>query len=255
MIQAKKQFGQNFLQDESIIQKIVTSIHPASSDHMVEIGPGLGALTTALAEHVNRLDVIEIDQDLIPELSTRLKACDITNTHITHADALTFDYAQLTDTQIRVVGNLPYNISTPLLFHLLKVKSQIIDMHFMLQKEVVDRICAEPGSKQYGRLTIMVQYHCQATPLFFVPPTAFYPRPKVDSAIVRLKPHTDIPYLAKDETLFSHIVRDAFNQRRKTLRNCLKPYKIDYDQVDINPQQRPEQLSVQDYVTLANHVL
>lgn len=250
---AKKRFGQNFLHDQSVIRKISNAIHGADTDHLVEIGPGRAALTQMLL-NVARLDVIEIDRDLIPELENL--AQQHPNLHIHSADALKFNYSSLADnTLLRIVGNLPYNISTPLIFHLLTFKEHINDMHFMLQKEVVERICAEPGSKTYGRLSIMTQYHCVVENLFDVPPTAFTPQPKVDSAIVRLQPRKEMTIVATHPELLQQIVMHAFSQRRKTLRNSLRAFisTEQLEQLNIDPQHRPEQLSVQDYVTIANH--
>jgi 16S rRNA (adenine1518-N6/adenine1519-N6)-dimethyltransferase len=255
--QARKRFGQNFLIDTNIISRIVRAVSPRADDHLVEIGPGQGAITGEFLRTCPRLQVVELDRDLIPLLRDKFAAYPDFTIH--EADALKFDFAQLAPAgaQLRVVGNLPYNISTPLLFHLLSYRGLIRDMHFMLQKEVVERMAAEPDCGDYGRLSIMCQYFCSVEFLFEVGPGCFRPAPKVDSAIVRLTPHTTLPYPARDPKLLDNVVKTAFQQRRKTLRNALKQWLPDaelWTQVNIDPQQRPENLSVQDYVTLANHL-
>jgi 16S rRNA (adenine1518-N6/adenine1519-N6)-dimethyltransferase len=218
----RKRFGQNFLQDHNIIRTILSSIQATAGEHWVEIGPGQGALTGPLLQQVSRLDVVELDRDLVELLKTKFKQQD--NLRIHSADALNFDFSALADDngKLRIIGNLPYNISTPLMFHLLSFASCIKDMHFMLQKEVVDRICAAPGSKQYGRLSVMMQYYCAAEPLFDVPPESFNPVPKVMSAIVRLAPHAQPPVQVNNMTGFNRVVAQAFSQRRKT-QASLKP--------------------------------
>lgn len=251
----KKQFGQNFLNNSIIIDRIVASIRPLKDDHLVEIGPGEAALSAPLLDVVRKMDIIEIDNDLITPLKARFAVNPAFHLH--HADALSFDYATLLDAadeRLRVVGNLPYNISSPLMFHLLNYGENIIDMHFMLQKEVVDRICAEPGSKTYGRLSVMMQYACQTEFLFLVGPENFTPPPKVDSAIVRLIPYAEKPYTAKCDKTFADVVRQAFSQKRKTLRNTLKGWLTaeQIESCDINPGVRAETLSVADFVALAN---
>lgn len=255
--QARKRFGQNFLVDANIIQRIVRAVHPKASDHLVEIGPGQGAITGELLRACPSLHVVELDRDLIPRLQAQFSAYPDFTIHA--ADALKFDFAQLIPEgeRLRVVGNLPYNISTPLLFHLLSYREQVADMHFMLQKEVVERMAAEPDNKDYGRLSIMCQYYCSVEFLFEVGPGCFRPAPKVDSAIVRLTPHSQLPFPAADHKLLDNLVKSAFQQRRKTLRNALKQWLPDADMwqhIDIDPQQRPENLSVRDYVALANHL-
>lgn len=251
---ARKRFGQHFLHDKQIIQRLVDAIHPLPGQHLVEIGPGQGALTVPILKAVGQLDVVEIDWDLIPALKTRCLGKGALIAH--QADALEFDFTTVIQEaeQLRIIGNLPYNISTPLIFHLLEFSSHIIDMHFMLQKEVVDRLAAEPGSDAYGRLSIMVQYHCAVTSLFDVPPGAFYPPPQVESSVVRLVPHNDLPHTAHDYVHFAKVVKLAFSHRRKTLRNCLKTIMTDEDwsKTSIDPQLRPEQLNVVDYVKLSN---
>lgn len=246
---ARKRFGQNFLSDPNILRKIVTAIRPRPDDVMVEIGPGLGAMTAPLLETLKHLHVVEIDRDLIARLKEEFPAGKLT---IHAGDALKFDFGSLGE-KIRVVGNLPYNISTPILFHLAAFASQVEDMHFMLQKEVVDRMAAEPGSDAYGRLSVMLQYRFMVERLFIVPPGAFRPAPKVDSAIVRLIPYATLPYPAKDEALFGRVVTAAFSQRRKTLRNTLRDFLTpdDWAATGIDPGLRAENLGVEQFVILA----
>lgn len=246
---ARKRFGQNFLSDPNILRKIVTAIRPRPDDVMVEIGPGLGAMTAPLLETLKHLHVVEIDRDLIARLKEEFPAGKLT---IHAGDALKFDFGSLGE-KIRVVGNLPYNISTPILFHLAAFASQVEDMHFMLQKEVVDRMAAEPGSDAYGRLSVMLQYRFMVERLFIVPPGAFRPAPKVDSAIVRLIPYATLPHPAKDEALFGRVVTAAFSQRRKTLRNTLRDFLTpdDWAATGIDPGLRAENLGVEQFVILA----
>lgn len=253
MYKAKKHLGQNFLQDPNIIRKIVTVIAPQAGQPFIEIGPGLGALTQAILPLVKHMDVIELDEGVIPHLKQTCESLGSLTIH--HQDALKYDFSQQTrEPLLRVIGNLPYNISSPLLFHLMQYTSHIKDMHFMLQKEVVERMAAEPGADAYGRLSVMLQYHCQIQYLFTVPPGAFRPAPKVDSAIVRLIPYQTLPFVAHDYALFAELVKQAFSQRRKTLRNCLKTIcqPEHYAQAKIDPQLRAEVLSVADFVRLAN---
>lgn len=251
---ARKRFGQNFLQDEGIIRRIVRSISPREKQHLVEIGPGMGALTEIILESADRLDVIELDRDLIPGL--KVKFFNHPGFNIHQADALKFNFAELMDDDqpLRVVGNLPYNISTPLIFHLLDHKGVIQDMHFMLQKEVVNRLAAGPGSKAYGRLTVMAQYFCKVVPVLEVPPTAFVPPPKVDSAVVRLMPYEEIPHPVNDLKWLDRVCREGFNQRRKTVRNCYKSLMSAevLEELGINPSMRPENLTLQQFVDMAN---
>lgn len=249
----RKRFGQNFLQSPHVIQQIINTINAQPNDHLIEIGPGLGALTQFLLTQVNHLDVIEIDRDLASQLTTSLGHSQ--KLTIYTEDVLNFDFNVFTTKKMRIVGNLPYNITTPLIFHLLNFQSKIQDMHFMLQKEVVDRLCAKPNCKDYGRLSIMAQYHCEAEYLFSVDPSAFYPPPKVNSAVVRLIPRP-FPCLATNITLLQTITRDAFNLRRKTLANALKSYldAEDFIKLDLNPTHRPEVLSVSDFVKISNYV-
>lgn len=251
---ARKRFGQNFLRDSGIISRIVTSIRPRAEDHLVEIGPGQGAITDLLLQATGRLDAIELDRDLVPGL--RAQFFNYPDFAIHQADALAFDFAALKGEgePLRVVGNLPYNISTPLIFHLLGFEGVIKDMHFMLQKEVVQRLAATPGTHDWGRLSVMAQYYCQVDALFTVPPEAFVPRPKVDSMIVRLKPHKDNPCPVADVEALGGLVRQAFSQRRKTLRNTLKGWLSgdDLESLGIDPSRRPETVSVQEFVTMTN---
>ena len=250
----RKRFGQNFLHDEGVIDRIAAAIHPQADQHLVEIGPGQGALTESLVASGCHVDVIELDRDLIPGL---LAAFSIHPRFKLHsADALKFDFASLTkgDERLRVVGNLPYNISTPLIFKLLENASIIKDMHFMLQREVVQRLAASPGSKSWGRLGIMAQYLCHVEHLFDVPPEAFNPAPKVQSAIVRLTPRTDSPWPPCSEAHLRAIVQAAFAQRRKTLRNNLKGLidSADLETLGIDPGARAETLELTQFIEIAN---
>lgn len=251
---ARKRFGQNFLQDRRVIDRIVQALSPGPEDCLVEVGPGQGALTEHLAGHCRYLDVIEIDRDLAAALAQRYAGDASVTVHV--ADVLKFDFAALPQRgrPYRVIGNLPYNISTPLLFHLFTSKHLFSDMLFMLQLEVVERMTARPGTKDYGRLGIMTQYHCDTEKLFRVPPSAFRPQPKVESAIVRLSPWREPPFPAHDEALLESVVRTAFSQRRKTLQNSLKTLggKALLDPLHIDGGRRPETLTLEEYVTIAN---
>ena len=246
----RKRFGQNFLKDKEVISRIVEAIRPEPSDNMIEIGPGLGALTAPLLETLERLAVIEIDRDIVETLKKRFPPERIS---IHQADALKFDFSIL-GKNLRVVGNLPYNISTPLLFHLSEFSGIIRDMHFMLQKEVVDRMSASPSSHDYGRLSVMLQHKFTITKCFEVPPHCFFPEPKVDSAIVRMVPLGSC--MVKDEVVFSRIVLAAFSQRRKTLKNTLKAFLSmeDFDSLGIDPNFRAENLSVSDFARISNRL-
>ena len=248
----KKRFGQNFLIDQDIIRALIEAIRPAPDDLMVEIGPGLGAMTHPLLQTLKHLHTVELDRDVVAWMQGHYPADKIT---IHNIDALKFDFASL-GPKIRVVGNLPYNISTPILFHLLDNVDHIIDMHFMLQKEVVDRMVAEPSSAAYGRLSVMLQYRLYMELLVDVPPESFDPPPKVDSAFVRAVPWPTLPHPAKDEALFAKVVTAAFSQRRKTLRNTLKGLLDDagFAALDIDPQLRAENLGVAEFVAIANHL-
>jgi 16S rRNA (adenine1518-N6/adenine1519-N6)-dimethyltransferase len=254
--QPRKRFGQHFLHDAAIIERMVAAIAPQSGETLVEIGPGLGALTLPLLRRTGRLHVVELDRDVIPHLEARCR--DAGELVVHEADALRFDFAGLAPPggQIRVVGNLPYNISTPLIFHLLRAADVIRDMHFLLQKEVVDRLVASPGGGDYGRLSVMVQYRCRTEALFRVGPGAFRPPPRVDSAYVRLVPWEDLPHRAADEGLLAALVNQAFTQRRKTLRNAVRGFADAslLESAGIDPGARPETLDVARFVALANRI-
>ncbi len=250
----RKRFGQHFLRDESVIEAIANATAPASKDHLVEIGPGEGALTQALICSGCRLDAIELDRNL----RTRLLAAFSTHSRFTlhSADALTFDFGSLTREAepLRIVGNLPYNISTPLIFRLLDHAELVADMHFMLQLEVVKRLAASPGSKDWGRLGVMAQFQCQVEHLFDVPPKAFYPQPKVQSAVVRLTPRAQLPPVER-EALARVLIR-AFAQRRKTLRNNFRGVleDSDFEALNIDPNARAETLSIEDFIAITTHL-
>jgi len=254
---ARKRFGQHFLHDPAVIQRIIHAIHPKADEHLVEIGPGQGAMTEHLLAACGWLDVIELDRDLIPVLEKRFG--DDSRFHLHQGDALKFPFCEklqgnMPGQKLRVTGNLPYNISTPLLFHLMEHRHCISDMHFMLQKEVVERIVAQPGDKHYGRLGIMLSYYCQSENLMSIGPGAFQPPPRVDSAIVRITPYSSPPVEVQDIKLLSQVVTQAFSQRRKTLRNSLKKLldSSEISQLDIDPTERPEQLSLGEFARLAN---
>ena len=249
----RKRFGQNFLRDEVTIQRIVAAVDAKPGEHLVEIGPGRGAITTGLLKAAGHLDAIELDRDLIEPLArlcVRLGDLSIHN-----ADALRFNLGTLyRGERLRLVGNLPYYISTPLLFHLLHQGDFIHDMHFMLQKEVVERITAPPGSKIYGRLSVMIQVYCQAEALFPIKPEAFIPVPKVESAFLRLTPYRPLPATVLDPSFLARLVAQAFAQRRKTLRNSLKGI-VSAEQLrahGLDPQQRAEEVSAETFVQLSN---
>ena len=239
---ARKRFGQNFLIDRQVIGRIVSTISPKKEDDIVEIGPGKGAITFPLLEQLNKLNVVEIDRDLI----ALLQSSQNTKLIIHEADALSFDYSQVSN-NLRVVGNLPYNISSPLLFHLISQKDNIIDMTFMLQKEVVDRIVAKNNCKNFGRLSVVMQSFFDVELIFTVPRESFMPQPKIESAIVYLK--TRQKPLIDDIKLLEKVVKICFSQRRKTLKNCLKSY-LDQKQTEIDLSQRAEMLSVENFITL-----
>ncbi|UCE90253.1 MAG: 16S rRNA (adenine(1518)-N(6)/adenine(1519)-N(6))-dimethyltransferase RsmA [Pseudomonadota bacterium] len=253
----RKRFGQHFLHDPGVIQRIVAAIAPAPGQRLVEIGPGRGAMTRPLLQAAGELDVVELDRDLIDTLRAECAAHGTLRVH--QGDALKFDFCALTEAgdqrdRLRVVGNLPYNISTPLLFHLMEQVHCIEDMCFMLQREVVQRMVATPGSNGYGRLSVMIQYYCQAEQLFTVAAGAFQPPPKVESAIVRLVPHARPPVEVHDVGALSQLVAQAFSQRRKTLRNALRG-QVDTDTMialGVDPTLRPERLTLAQFAALAN---
>ena len=249
---AKKRFGQNFLTDQSIISSLIEAINPLQNQLIIEIGPGLGALTKPLLKKINHLHVVEIDRDIVSWMQNEYSSAAVS---IHNIDALKFDFTTFGE-NLRVVGNLPYNISTPILFHLLDNVSCITDMHFMLQKEVVERMVASPSTPAYGRLSVMLQYHLAMEYLITVPPEAFEPAPKVESAFVRCVPHATLPFVAKDQKHFAKIVMAAFGQRRKTLRNTLKGLLDDagFAELEISSQLRAENLSVAQFVAIANYL-
>jgi len=254
--QAKKRFGQNFLHNDAVISDIVDAINPEPGENLVEIGPGLGALTEPVVERAEKLSVIELDRDL----AHRLRHHPFLAPHLTiyETDALNFNFGELAEQQpLRIFGNLPYNISTPLIFHLLTFKDQVQDMHFMLQKEVVERMASGPDCKAYGRLSIMTQYQCQVIPVMEIGPEAFKPAPKVDSAIVRLVPHQHISNPVKDINALNTVCLAAFNQRRKTIRNSFKKLLTveQLESVGIDANLRPENLTLDNYITLANFIV
>lgn len=250
---ARKRFGQNFLHDEQVIQQIVAAIAPNDKQTLVEIGPGQGAITRLLIEDCKELHVIEIDRDLVQYLQSRFSHHP--HFHIHSVDALRFNLCDLAqEGKLRLVGNLPYNISTPLIFHVLDDIQCIEDMHFMLQKEVVERMAASPGCKEYGRLSIMTQYYCVVEPVFDVRPESFKPAPKVDSSIVRLTPHLVKPVEVDDFRCFSQLVTQAFTMRRKTLRNAMKNM-LSEDQIkscEVDPTLRPDTIDIAAYARLSN---
>ncbi len=249
---ARKRFGQNFLSDAGIIQKIHSAIAARADDHIIEIGPGQGALTDSLVQSAGRIDLIELDRDLAAPLAERYQHLPHCRVH--QQDALEADFSTLADGKaLRVVGNLPYNISTPLIFHLLTYRKHIRDMHFMLQREVVERLAASPGGGQWGRLGIMTQLYCEVDGLFEVPPEAFQPRPKVMSAVVRLRIRPDVKLDAQTHQALDSLVRAAFGQRRKTLRNGLKQLMSSeaIESAGVDPSQRPEQLPLSAFLQLA----
>jgi 16S rRNA (adenine1518-N6/adenine1519-N6)-dimethyltransferase len=250
----RKRFGQNFLTDDTVLYNIIRVIDPQPKDTMVEIGPGLAAMTRLLLEGVEQMHVVELDRDLVERLK---KSFDPKRLIIHSADALQFDFSSIpvpVGSKLRVVGNLPYNISSPLLFHLAEMAPHVQDQHFMLQKEVVERMVAEPGSKTYGRLSVMLQWRYHMELMFVVPPTAFDPPPRVDSAIVRMIPLPNP--LPCDQAKLEKVVLQAFSQRRKVIRNCLSGMFAESDLLEagVDPQARPETIPLEQYVALANHL-
>jgi 16S rRNA (adenine1518-N6/adenine1519-N6)-dimethyltransferase len=250
---ARKRFGQHFLTDPGVVDAILRSVHATKDDVVVEIGPGLGAITSSLAASAGHLHAVELDRNLVAKLRRQYDGNAAVTIH--EADALAFDFAALGN-RLRIVGNLPYNISTPLLFHLLNYKDHIVDMHFMLQKEVVDRMAAGPGSKAYGRLGIMLGCHLNIESLFDVDKSAFSPPPEVTSAVVRLDPLTPNSFDIQDQDLLSKLVTNAFMKRRKTIRNALREFTeiADLEAAGIDPILRPEQISISEYIELSNHL-
>ena len=251
---ARKRFGQNFLRDQGVIDRIIRAINPLENEHLLEIGPGQGALTKQLAASGSKLDCVELDRDLSKHLSAYYQGVE--RVSIYQHDILKFDLAQLgaAPKSLRVIGNLPYNISTPVLFYLLRSHELIKDMTFMLQVEVVRRLAAQTGDKNYGRLGLMVQYFCRVDHLFDVPSSAFTPKPKVDSAIVRLTPHDEMPHKARSIESLQTVIRTAFNARRKTLKNALKAIisEQELDRLSLDSSLRPENLTLADYVLISN---
>jgi 16S rRNA (adenine1518-N6/adenine1519-N6)-dimethyltransferase len=259
---AKKRFGQNFLTNDYYLYEIVKNINPQHSDNIIEIGPGLGALTKHLLDNLadsSKLKVIEIDTDCISELSRIFKS-EIENNklEIINIDVLKVDFPNLiTSNNTRIIGNLPYNISSPLIIKLLPLISKLQDMVFLLQKEVVDRLAASPNNSSYGRLSIITQYFCDVTPLTHIPPDAFTPAPKVESKLVRLSPKKNKHNELKSITNLEKVTRIAFNQRRKQIKSSLKSLFTEQQLIDlnINPKLRPENLSIDEYIKLANSIL
>lgn len=248
----RKRFGQNFLQDNHVIESIVSAVNPQPDDTVIEIGPGLGAITYPLLRTLRHLHVVEIDRDIISRLKDNVPAERLT---IHEGDALAFDFGSVPG-RLKIVGNLPYNISTPLLFHLATFGERVLDMHFMLQKEVIDRMVAEPSTPDFGRLTVMLQYRFEMENILSVPPEAFWPPPKVDSAVVRMIPAPGRCGVARDEVLLEEVVSKAFAQRRKTLRNNLKGVLDDagFAALGIDPGARAESIAVERYVAMTNYL-
>lgn len=249
---ARKRFGQHFLHDKNIIRKIIDAIDVEDNISIVEIGPGKGALTIPVLERTGKLDVVEIDRDLAELLSERCRGIGSLTLHVT--DAMNLDFCSLGYERIKIIGNLPYNISTPLIFHILDNIGCIDSMLFMLQSEVVERICAGPDTREYGRLSVMVQSRCRVDRLFDIKPNAFQPAPKVNSSMLSLIPDPDAASPVHDQQVFSSVVKQAFNQRRKTIRNSLNGL-VDiatFEALGISLKSRAENLSVDDYCRIAN---
>ena len=252
----RKRFGQHFLCDQAVIDQIVAAINPNPSEHIVEIGPGLGALTLPVLAKAHRMDAIEIDRDAIAALS--VSALSVGELHIHESDILKFELSSIRtdDRLLRLIGNLPYNISTPLIFKLIEQRQHFLDMHFMLQKEVVDRMAASPDTADYGRLTVMLAPWLKVEPLFDIGPQAFRPPPKVMSTVVRLTPHNQPPFIIKDHESYARVVAAAFSQRRKTLRNALRTVMTaeQIESTGINPGLRAEALPPQSFAALAEQL-
>lgn len=254
---ARKRFGQNFLHDQSVIERIVRTINPKSGENLVEIGPGLGALTLPLLKAAGKMTAIELDRDLIPKIEAA--AVGVGDLTVRSADAMKVNFTELSKElggPLRVIGNLPYNISTPLMFHLFEHKDVISDMHFMLQKEVVLRMADEAGGDHYGRLSVTTQYHCRVMQRFLVPPGSFTPAPKVDSAIVSLYPHEQAPFNCGSEKSLATVVATAFSQRRKTLRNSLRELMDEQaiESCGLEPTIRPERITLEKFAALSRHL-
>ena len=253
---ARKRFGQNFLNDQNVIDNIVAAINPKVEDHIVEIGPGLGALTEPVAAKIDNMSVVELDRDLVERLESHPVLKDKLTIH--QGDALQFDFSTLAtqEQRLKVFGNLPYNISTPLMFHLFEQADIIENMHFMLQKEVVLRLCASPNTKAYGRLSVMAQYYCKMIPVIEVGPQCFVPPPKVDSAVIRLEPYRELPHPALDIKQLQHVVTQAFSMRRKTVRNSLKGVLSveEMEEIGVCATHRAEQVSLKQFVDIANFI-
>lgn len=251
--QPRKRFGQHFLTDENILEQIIAAINITATDDLIEIGPGQGALTQYVLPRVHHLDVIEIDRDLVAYLHQHY--ADVATLSVHQADVLHFDWRQLlAGRKQRIIGNLPYNITTPLLFKLFDFSTRIEDMHFLLQKEVVERLTAPVGDSAYGRLTVMAQYHAELTALFSVPAAAFSPPPRVESAFIRIIPYAKPPIPATDLAVFSTVVKEAFTYRRKTLANSLRKLVTPaaLEQLNIDPHWRPQQITVENFVKISN---
>jgi 16S rRNA (adenine1518-N6/adenine1519-N6)-dimethyltransferase len=253
---ARKRFGQNFLNDQNVIDNIVAAIDPKITDHIVEIGPGLGALTEPVAAKIDHMSVVELDRDLVERLEKHPTLKDKLTIH--QGDALQFDFSTLAKPgqRLKVFGNLPYNISTPLMFHLFEQADIIENMHFMLQKEVVLRLCARPNTKSYGRLSVMAQYYCKMIPVIEVGPHCFVPAPKVDSAVIRLEPYHELPYPALNIKQLQNVVKQAFSMRRKTVRNSLKGALTveEMAAIGVDASFRAEQVSLKQFVEIANYM-
>ena len=253
---ARKRFGQNFLVDADIIDLIMKAIEPKKNDNLIEIGAGKGAITKPILEKCPSLRIIELDRNLVLILKDKFKKYSQCQIHQCNALDVNFKEFFSIGQPLRIVGNLPYNISTPLLFYLLNFHEHIADMYFMLQKEVVDRICSSPGERSYGRLSVMIQYYCNVHPLFLVPPSAFSPSPKVDSMMIVLCPHTKLPYVANNLNLFTKLVRVCFQQRRKNIRNSIKLILSEkhIEKLNIDLTLRPGEFSVAQFVSLSNQI-
>ncbi len=252
---ARKRFGQHFLKDHTIISRLVQAIRPLPGQHIIEIGPGQGALTFPLLQQCRKMIAVELDRDLIEDLKQQSR--HFGELELINQDILQLDLKEINaDPPFRLVGNLPYNISTPLMFHLLEYPALIEDMHFMVQKEVAQRIIAQPNNKHYGRLSVMMSYYCASEVLFEVPPSAFSPPPKVDSAIIRLKPHVQPEVQVDDIQRLQQVVKTSFNQRRKTISNSLKTLidRASLERMHINPSARAENLTLAEFALISQNL-